>query len=607
MFSFFEKLLPPFPDATPQQPPKQFWPFCRHYIRGSERFLLYMALLTTFVAIFEVLLFRFLGQLVDWVANLSPATLMAEHWLSITLMSAMVLIAFPIAVFFHATLIHQTLLGNFPMKIRWQAHRYLLNQSLSFYHDEFAGRVATKVMQTSLAVRETIMKLLDVFLYSSVFFVGIFIVAIQMEWRLAIPFAVWITAYIAILRYFIPRLQAVSERQADARSEMTGRIVDTYTNIATIKLFSHSQREASYARESMEVFLHAVYPQMRLVTLFVTSVWTINALLIFAIGATSIILWSHGLIGAGAIAAAIGVVMRLYGMSQWVMWEVSGIFENIGTVHDGINTLAKSQQVQDVQDAPPLLVTRGEIEFRDIGFHYGKSSGVIDHLNLHIKAGEKVGIVGRSGAGKSTLVNLLLRFYDLEQGEICVDGQNIALIQQESLRQNIGVVTQDTSLLHRSIKANLLYGRPEASHEEMLEAVQNAKARDFIEHLVDSKGRRGYEAHVGERGIKLSGGQRQRIAIARVLLKNAPILILDEATSALDSEVEAVIQENLNKLMANKTVIAIAHRLSTIAAMDRLIVLDGGKIVEQGNHQYLLAQNGIYAQLWARQSGGFLG
>lgn len=607
MFQFFERLLDPFPRAKPSQPPNSMWAFCRYHIRGCEKHLLIMACLTAMVAVFEVLLFRFLGQLVDWVATLEPAQMLAQHQTEMIVMSTIVLIAFPLSVFFHATIIHQTLLGNMPMKIRWNAHQYLLQQSLGFFEDEFAGRIATKVMQTALAVRESIMKLLDVFLYSSVFFVGIIFLALDIQWRLALPFITWLVLYILSIAYFVPRLRDISEKQADARSEMTGRIVDTYTNMATVKLFSHSQREASYAKESMALFLNTVHPQMRLVTAFVTTVWTLNALLIFSTGVLSVLLWREGLVGAGAIAAATGVVMRLYGMSQWVMWEVSGLFESIGTVHDGMATLSKAQKVQDKPGAGDLCVTQGKIVFKQVGFSYDNRQRVFDDLSLSILPGEKVGLVGRSGAGKSTLVNLLLRFYDLDSGEILLDGQSIQDVKQESLRQSIGMVTQDTSLLHRSVYENLVYGRPGATPDEVQLAIKEAQAESFIASLVDAKGRAGVDAHVGERGVKLSGGQRQRIAIARVLLKNAPILILDEATSALDSEVEAAIQENLNRLMEGKTVIAIAHRLSTIAAMDRLIVLDGGKIAEQGTHRELLDANGLYAQLWARQSGGFLG
>lgn len=606
MFAFFEGLINPFPAQAPKKPPTTLLAFCRYFSRGSEKYLLLMGLLTTTVAVFEVWVFRFLGTLVDHLNQYSPAEFFSAMSGELYLMSALVLVGFPLAVFFHSTVIHQTLLGNYPMAIRWQAHRYLLGQSYSFYQDEFAGRIATKVMQTALAVREVVLKMLDVFLYSTVFFIGICAMIGQTDMRLALPFIAWLVVYLVLLRIFIPKLQKISEKQADARSEMTGRIVDTYTNIATVKLFSHSQREENYARESMFRFLKTVHPQMRIVTMFSSSVWALNALLIFSTCAFSIYLWTLNAVTTGAIAAAIAVVMRLYGMSQWVMWEVSGLFENVGTVHDGINTLAINRKVSDLPDAPQLEVSKGKIEFKDVCFHYGKGSGIIEGLNLNIQPGEKVGIVGRSGAGKSTLVNLLLRFYDVESGEILIDGQNIAHVKQESLRQHIGMVTQDTSLLHRSVEDNLAYGKPDAQSTEIRAAAAKAKAEQFISGLEDTKGRTGYNAHVGERGVKLSGGQRQRIAIARVLLKNAPILILDEATSALDSEIESAIQENLNELMEGKTVIAIAHRLSTIAALDRLIVLDKGKIIEEGTHQQLLNQNGLYAQLWSHQSGGFL-
>jgi ATP-binding cassette subfamily B multidrug efflux pump len=510
-------------------------------------------------------------------------------------------------VLMHSLLMHQTLLGNFPMRIRWQAHRFLLGQSYQFYQNEFAGRIATKVMQTALAVRETIMKLLDVLLYVCVYFGGILALALALDWRLALPLIAWFFAYCGLLSYFLPRLSKISTKQAHARSDMTGRLVDTYTNISTVKLFSHSNREAEYAKQGMEYFLSTVHPQMRLATLLGSGVWIINVLLIFAIAATSLWLWSSAAITTGAIAAAVGLVLRLNGMAQWIMWEVSALFENMGTARDGLHTLSIPREVQDKSGAPAMQISRSEIEFKSVNFNYGKPSGLLDDFNLHIKSGEKIGLVGRSGSGKSTLVNLLLRFYDVDAGSINIDKQNVADVKQESLRANIGMVTQDTSLLHRSIRDNLLYGKPDATEEEMIRAAQQAEAHEFIMNLVDNEGRTGYDAHVGERGVKLSGGQRQRIAIARVLIKNAPILIMDEATSALDSEVEAAIQTNLTSLMQGKTVIAIAHRLSTIAALDRLIVLDKGEIIEQGTHNELIALNGVYAHLWAHQSGGFLG
>ena len=550
MFRFFESLIKPFPPQEPQEPPKSLYAFCRHYTRGTEFYLAAMAVFTGLIAILEVSLFGYLGQLVDLLNSQTPASFWQSSREQLLLMAFIILLALPLSVFIHSLIMHQTLLGNFPMRIRWQAHRYLLGQSYQFYQNEFAGRIATKVMQTALAVRETIMKLLDVLLYVLVYFTGILVLAASLDFRLALPLLVWLVAYCALLYYFLPRLAKVAARQADARSDMTGRLVDTYTNISTVKLFSHSHREADYARAGMEHFLTTVYPQMRLATLLSSGVWVINALMIFAVAAIAIWLWSDALITTGAIAAAVGLVLRLNGMAQWIMWEVSALFENIGTARDGLNTLSIPREVQDQPSAKPLQISHSQIDFCAVNFNYGKGDGKLLHnFNLSIKPGEKIGLVGRSGAGKSTLVNLLLRFYDVESGSILIDQQNIAEVQQESLRAHIGMVTQDTSLLHRSIRDNLLYGKPNASEADMIRAAQQAEAHDFIMGLSDNQGRTGYDAHVGERGVKLSGGQRQRIAIARVLIKNAPILILDEATSALDSEVEAAIQANLTTLM----------------------------------------------------------
>lgn len=607
LFKFFEGLTQAFPDKEPTQPPKGIYAFCRHYTRGFEKPLLLMTSLSTLMAIVEVSLFGFMGRLVDWLSSSNPATFLEQNSGILWGMGLLVLVVMPILVAIHSLTVHQSLLGNYPMSIRWMAHRYLLKQSLSFYQDDFAGRVATKVMQTSLAVRETVMKMLDVFVYVSVYFTTIIIMLAQADWRLILPMLAWLAAYIGIQVYFVPKLKQVSSAQADARSMMTGRIVDSYTNIATVKLFSHSRRETDYAEQGMSGFLNTVYRQMRLVTGFNIFVELANYLLVFSIVAISIWLWMESAIGVGAIAIAISLALRLNGMSKWIMWEVGGLFENMGTVVDGISTLSKPVDIQDKTDAKPIMVNQGGIEFNDVSFHYGdKENGVISHLNLTIKPGEKVGLVGRSGAGKSTLVNLLLRFHDVEGGEIRIDNQVISEVTQDSLRSKIGMVTQDTSLLHRSIRENILYGNPDASEEQLLRATKQAQADEFIQTLSDPHGNHGYDAQVGERGVKLSGGQRQRIAISRVLLKDAPILILDEATSALDSEVEAAIQESLNELMQGKTVIAIAHRLSTIAAMDRLIVLDKGEIVEEGTHQELVQSGGIYAQLWAHQTGGFI-
>ncbi|GAA3914320.1 ABC transporter ATP-binding protein [Luteimonas lutimaris] len=606
MLRWFESRLAPFPADPPTQPPASLYAFCRHFTRGAERWLLLMAASTGLIALAEVALYAYVGNLVDRMTALGVGGFLAQEGPRLAWMAALVLVGLPALVLFNSLVQHQTLLGNFPMRIRWNVHRYLLRQSMGYFQDEFAGRIATKLMQTSLAVRETVVKLLDIGNYVLVYFGGTLVVAASADWRLMLPFAGWLLGYALLMRWFVPRMGRVSQEQADARSTMTGRIVDSYTNIATVKLFSHSRREQAYAREAMDGFLGTAYRQMRLATRTYSLLYALNMALLASVAALGIWLWQQGHASTGAVAVAAALALRMLGLSHWIMWELSALFENIGTVHDGINSISLPPTVDDAPGAPALPAVRGDVRFDNVAFHYGKGSGVIEHLDLHIAPGEKIGVVGRSGAGKSTLVNLLLRFHDVEAGRITVDGIDVASVQQDSLRAQAGVVTQDTSLLHRSVRENILYGRPDAGEEEMREAARQANADGFIDELVDSHGRRGYDAQVGERGVKLSGGQRQRIAIARVLLKNAPILVLDEATSALDSEVEAVIQENLYRLMRGKTVIAIAHRLSTIAAMDRLVVMDAGRIVEQGTHEQLLARAGLYAQLWQRQSGGFL-
>ena len=606
VFTWFERLIHPYPDAPPAPPPRGFFPFLWECTRGLRRYILAMTLLTAVIGAFEALLFSMMGRIVDWLAAVAPARLWTEQRGTLLLL-AVVLAGSVLLVALQSTLKQQALAGNFPMLLRWNFHRLMLAQSMGFYQDEFAGRIAAKVMQTALAVRDVWMILAELLVFVIIYFVTMLAVLGGFDLWLLAAFFVWVALYVAALSYFVPKLGRVAREQADARSLMTGRITDAYTNIATVKLFSHTRREAGYARAAMQEFLGTVHTQMRLVTGFEIVNHALSMALIASTAGVTLWLWIQGHVGVGAVAAATAMALRLNGISHWVMWEMAALFEHIGTVQDGINTLARSHAVVDRPDAQPLVVTRGEIRFEHVSFAYGGKEPVLDDLSLMIRPGEKIGLVGRSGAGKSTIVNLLLRFYDTESGRILIDGQDIAHATQESLRAQIGMVTQDTSLLHRSVRDNILYGRPDATDADMDAAARRAEARDFIVRLADAKGRQGYDAHVGERGVKLSGGQRQRIAIARVMLKDAPILFLDEATSALDSEVEAAIQQSLYRLMEGKTVVAIAHRLSTIAAMDRLIVLDRGRIAEEGEHRVLLAQGGLYARLWAHQSGGFLG
>ena len=609
MLAWFERLLHPFPEAAPRVAPRGFLAFVWACTLGTRRYLLLTVLLTAVIGAFEALLFAMMGRIVDWLAKVPPAELWSTQRNQLLLLAGVVL-ASPLVVGLQTLVKRQTLASHFPMLLRWNFHRLMLGQSVGFYQDEFAGRIATKVMQTALAVRDFWLILADIAVFVVIYFVTMVAVLGSFHiWMLA-PFVAWVLVYTVLVRWFVPRLVRVSKSQADARSLMTGRVTDAYTNIATVKLFSHAGREAQFARSAMEEFLFTARSQMRLVSGFEFTVQSLAAALILLTTGCALWLWTQGEVGIGAVAAATAMAMRLSGISHWVMWELAALFEHVGTVQDGINTLARQRQVVDRPGAVPLAVPRGEVRFDNLGFAYGAKAParqVIDGLSLTIQPGEKIGLVGRSGAGKSTLVHLLLRFYDLDSGRILIDGQDIASVTQDSLRAQIGMVTQDTALLHRSVRDNILYGRPDAGDDAMRAAAQRAEADGFIATLSDAKGRSGYDAHVGERGVKLSGGQRQRIAIARVMLKDAPILLLDEATSALDSEVESAIQTSLYRLMEGKTVIAIAHRLSTIAAMDRLVVMDQGRIAEVGDHQSLLAQGGLYARLWARQSGGFLG
>ena len=605
VFKSFEKLLHAYPEAEPSPVPQGFMAFLWACTEGARGYILALALLSALMAAFEALLFAMLGRIVDWLGKHPPGQLWVAQGSTLALLAGLV-VGSIVLVALQTIVKHQTLAVNFPMRLRWNFHRLMLGQSMAFYQDEFAGRLTTKVMQTALAVRDTLFVLADVLVAMAVYVATMTVLAGAFDVKLIIPFLAWLGLYIAALFYFVPRLGAVGKAQADARSLMTGRITDAYTNITTVKLFSHTHREAAFARSAMREFMHTGHRQMRLVSAFETVNHALSMGLILAMAGTSLWLWNLGQVGPGAVAAATAMALRLQGMSHWIMWETTSLFESVGTVQDGINTLARPRAIVDAPAASVLAVPRGEVHFEHISFGYGGAKPVIDNLSLTVRPGEKIGLVGRSGAGKSTLVNLLLRFHDLDSGQIRIDGQDISRVTQDSLRSHIGMVTQDTSLLHRSVRENITYSRPDALDADMLIAAERAEAHGFIQKLSDLAGRTGYDAHVGERGVKLSGGQRQRIAIARVMLKDAPILLLDEATSALDSEVEAAIQSSLNTLMQGKTVIAIAHRLSTIAAMDRLIVLDQGRIVEQGSHAQLLASNGLYARLWAHQSGGFL-
>ena len=611
MLRYFENLIEPFPEEEPTRPPTGLFPFMWHYSKGIWPWLLATGLLGAAVAIMEVILFGFLGSIVEWLSTADRETFLETEGTTLVVMGLIAVVGVPLVTLLWSLLFHQTIMGNYPMIVRWQAHRYMLGQSMRFYQDEFAGRVATKVMQAALGIRETVMKFVDVFVYIIVYFAGALVVVATFDTLLLVPFLVWAVLYGFALWYFLPRMAEVSKRQADARSLMTGRVVDSYTNIGTVKLFAHAGREIEYARESMDLFLQTVHPQMRLGTGMNSVLGLINHLLLFAVAGLAIWQWLQGAATVSAVAVAAAIATRLSGMSHWVMWETAALFENVGMTIDGMNTIAKDREVQDRADARELAVTQGRVDFENVVFRYDRpgpsaDGRVLDDLTLRIAPGEKVGLIGRSGAGKTTLTNVLLRLYDVSGGTVRIDGQDIAAVTQDSLRSHIAVVSQDTSLLHRSVRDNIAYGRPDASDEAIVAATRRAKAWEFVQDLEDAEGRKGLDAHVGERGVKLSGGQRQRIAIARVFLKDAPILILDEATSALDSEVEAVIQEQLFDLMEGKTVLAIAHRLSTIAGMDRLIVLDAGRIVEQGPHADLVKADGLYASLWARQSGGFI-
>ena len=605
MFRWFESLIDVFPEPDARTPPRTVVKFYLFYLRPVWPLFAATLLAGLLLAVVEVAMFDYLGRIVDMIDASGPA-FFSEHATDLLWMAAVVLLLRPLLTWLDNLLINQALVPGLSNRLRWLMHNHVVRQSLAFFQNDFAGRIANRVMQTGASLRQSTVQMVDGLWYILVY-VGsaVWLFAKADAW-LVLPLLLWVAAYVAMMFHFVPRMKESAWRASDARSRTMGRIVDGYTNIPTLKLFADAGREQGYVRDSIAELAEKHRAQTRVTTAMDTSLIVLNGLLIVGTCALSLWLWGRGQVSVGAITLATGLVIRIQNMSGWIMHTVNGIFEDVGTVQDGIQTVSQPLTVQDRADAVPLRVDAGAVRFEDIHFHYGKAGGVIAGLDLAIRGGEKIGLVGPSGAGKSTLVNLMLRLYDLERGRILIDGQDIAAVTQQSLRRQIGVVTQDTALLHRSIRDNLLYGRPDATDEQIREAVRKARADAFIDTLVDSEGRQGYDAHVGERGVKLSGGQRQRIAIARVLLKDAPILVLDEATSALDSEVEAAIQDSLETLMAGKTVIAIAHRLSTIARMDRLVVMDGGRIVETGRHAELIAHGGLYARLWARQTGGFV-
>jgi ATP-binding cassette subfamily B multidrug efflux pump len=607
MFRWFETRIDPFAPAPQERPPANIAAFYWHYIKPVWRPFAVLLVIGFFGSLIEVLLMAFVGNLVDLMrAASSPQAFFSENAAVLTLMALVAVVARPAVSTMHDLVKNQMITPSVTTRIRWQTHTYVLRQSLGFFQNDFAGRISTRIMQTGASLRDSVVQGVDAIWYMAVHVVGALVIFWEADARLVLPLLAWIGLYAVVLRYFVPRIQKLSTEASEARSWLTGRVVDSFTNILTVKLFAHAEREEAYAREAMQAHLERHQASLRNLTVMEFVLYTLNGALLVSVAALALWLWSHDAVTMGAITVAMTLSIRIIAMSGWILFTVAGIFENIGVVHEGMQTISRDYEVVDRPDAPSLDVPKGEIRFEDVRFHYGKTKSVLEEVALTIKPGEKVGIVGRSGAGKSTLVNLLLRFYDVEAGRILIDGQDISQVTQESLRANIGLVTQDTSLLHRSVLDNILYGRPEAGEAQAIAAAKRAHAHEFIQGLEDMNGRQGYQAHVGERGVKLSGGQRQRVAIARVLLKNAPILVLDEATSALDSEVEAAIQESLSALMAGKTVIAIAHRLSTIAAMDRLIIMDEERIVEQGSHAELLRRGGLYASLWARQSGGFL-
>jgi ATP-binding cassette, subfamily B, multidrug efflux pump len=608
MFRFLENLVDPYqPYAEQDAPPTRLWPFLRDYIRPFKRVFAITAIFSVGNAVMDVGMIWYLSRLVDLMAGQTPQAFVANHWGEMLVAALVILIVRPIVAGGSVGLLHNTILTNFGTMMRWRAHRHVLRQPVGWFESDFAGRIANRIMQAPPAAGDAVFQVFDMAAFAAATFIGALLMLADADPRLMIPLILWLMGYFALMRWTIRRAGPAATASSEARSAVTGRVVDSYTNIHSVKLFAHQDSELSYAREAIETARATFQKEMRIVTKMDVSLTFLNGLMILAVSSLALWLWVQGEASVGTVAGAVALVLRLHSMTYWIMWASTQLVQNLGTLAEGMETIAQPITLVDKPDAKALQFSQGLLELRDLSHHYGRGFGGLRNVSLTIRPGEKIGVVGRSGSGKSTLVKLILRFYDTESGAILIDGQNISDVTQESLRQMIGMVQQDSSLLHRSVRDNILYGRPEATEDEMIKAAKQADAHDFILTLQDPEGRKGYDAHVGERGVKLSGGQRQRVALARVILKDAPILILDEATSALDSEAEAAIQDELYGVMEGKTVIAIAHRLSTIAAMDRIVVLEDGGVAEEGTHAELLRRNGLYARFWARQSGGFIG
>jgi ATP-binding cassette, subfamily B, multidrug efflux pump len=608
MFQFFENLVDPYqPYVETDTPPTRLWPFLKDYVRPFKGVFAVTAMFSVGNAVLDVGMIWYLGRLVDLMSGKSPQAFFAAHWAEIVTVAVVILLVRPLVAGGSVGLLHNTILTNFGTMMRWRAHRHVLRQPVGWFESDFAGRIANRIMQAPPAAGDAVFQVFDMAAFAAATFIGALLMLAGSDPRLMIPLLLWLAAYLALMRWTIRRAGPASTASSEARSAVTGRVVDSYTNIHSVKLFAHQNAEVNYAKEAIEAARKTFQTEMRIVTKMDMALTFINGLMILGVGGLAMWFWVQGTATVGVVAAAIALVLRLHSMTYWIMWASTNLVQNLGTLAEGMETIAQPITLVDAKGAPSLKFSKGLIQIDNISHHYGRGSGGLQNLSLTVQPGERIGVVGRSGAGKSTLVKLMLRFYDTESGRILIDGQDIATVTQDSLRRQIGMVQQDSSLMHRSVRDNILYGRPEASEDEMIAAAKQAEAHDFILTLEDPAGRQGYDAHVGERGVKLSGGQRQRVALARVILKDAPILILDEATSALDSEAEALIQDALYGVMKGKTVIAIAHRLSTIAAMDRIVVLEDGCIAEQGTHNQLLTQNGLYARFWARQSGGFIG